>query len=158
MFYHDVLCFTLKNLQFPPGVKKSYVWLSPRASQALEPPLLSSTVCLQYTLMWLPYLCLGLFPSAFQPKFCVNFPSPSCTTCTVRVILLSVIILIIFGEGYKLWSSSICSFLLPPVISSLLCPNILQGTAFSDTRTLEKNFHTHTKLYYSYVLIFTFLD
>jgi hypothetical protein len=32
------------------------------------------------------------------------------------------------GEEYKLWSSSLCTFLRPPVTSSLLIPNILPNT------------------------------
>jgi hypothetical protein len=35
-----------------------------------------------------------------------------------------LIIVIILGEEYKLWISSLCSFLQPPVTSSLFGPNI----------------------------------
>jgi hypothetical protein len=37
-------------------------------------------------------------------------------------------ILIIVAEEYKLWSSSLCSFLQSPVTSSLFGPNILLNT------------------------------
>jgi hypothetical protein len=39
-----------------------------------------------------------------------------------------MIILIILGEEYKLWSSLLCSFLQSPVTPSLLGPNILLST------------------------------
>jgi hypothetical protein len=44
-----------------------------------------------------------------------------------------LIILIILGKDYKLWSSSLCIFLQPPVTSSLFGPNILLNTLFSNT-------------------------
>jgi hypothetical protein len=37
------------------------------------------------------------------------------------------------GKAYKLWSSSLCSFLQPPITSSLLGPNILLCTLFLNT-------------------------
>jgi hypothetical protein len=69
---------------------------------------------------------------------------------------------------YKLRSSSLCSFLQPPVTSSLFSSNILLSMLFSNTLSLCSSLtlrnqvsHPHRttgKIVALYILIFTFLD
>ena len=54
-------------------------------------------------------------------------------TCPAHHIILDFIIRAMLSEEYRSLSSSLCSFLHSPVISSLLDPNILLYTLFYDT-------------------------
>jgi hypothetical protein len=67
----------------------------------------------------------GLYPFGFPTKTLYTFLSfPMRATCTVHHIHLDLICLMMSGDEYKLWSSSLYNFLHYPVTSSFLGPNI----------------------------------
>jgi len=97
------------------------------------------------------------------------YTSPlSCTTCPTHLIFLDFITKTILGEEYRSLSSSLSNFLHFPVTSSLLGPNILLSTLFSNTLNLHSSlnvsdqvshpYKTNGKIIVLYILIFKFVD
>ena len=76
---------------------------------------------------------LVFFPQVSPPKPYTPLLSHIHATCPAHLILLDVITRTIFGEEYRLLSSPLFSFLRSPVTPSLLGPNILLNTLFSNT-------------------------
>ena len=95
-------------------------------------------------------------------------PCPIRATCPTHLILLDFTTRTIFGKEYTSLSSSLCNFLHSPVISSLLGPNTLLNTIFSNTLSLRSSlsvsdqvshpYRTMGNIIVLYILIFNFLD
>ena len=95
-------------------------------------------------------------------------PPPIRATCPAHLILLDFVTCLILGEQYTSVSSSLYSFLHSPVTSSLLGPNILLNTLFSNTLRLCSSlnvsdqvshpYKTTGKIIVLYILIFKLLD
>jgi hypothetical protein len=78
------------------------------------------------------YACVSQVVSSlqdFRPKFC-TYLSFAYVLYALPIFSSLIYSLIIIHEQYKLWSSSLCNFLQPPVASSLSSPNILLSTLF----------------------------
>ena len=118
----------------------------------------------RYILILSSHLCLGLqsglFPSVHSTKPCLHLSSP-------HLIIHDFSTRITFGE-YRSLSSSLCSLLHSPVTSSLLGPNILLNSLFSNTLSLRTSlnvsdqvphpYKTTYKIIVLYIYNFVFLD
>jgi len=99
-------------------------------------PLLRSIVIISSHLR--PGLPSGFFPSGFPTKTLYTpLQSPIRATCSSHLILLDFITRKIFGEEYRSLSSSLYTFIHSLVTSSLLGPNIILNTLFSNTLSLR---------------------
>jgi hypothetical protein len=94
--------------------------------------------------------------------------SPIRATCPAHLIHLDFTTRTILGKEYRSFSSSLCNFLHSPVTSSLLGPNTLLNTLFSNTLSLRSSLNVSDQVSHPYkttdniivlhILIFKFLD
>ena len=109
-------------------------------------------------------LTSGLYPSGFPTKTL----SPIRDTWPTHLVLLDFMTRTILGEEYRSLSSSLCSFLHSFVTSSLLGPNILLNTLFSNSLSLRSSLNVSDQVSHQnkptgkiialYILILKFLD
>jgi hypothetical protein len=125
----------------------------PEPPESTLPPRLIS---LRSSLILTSHLCVGL-PSGLFP---LGFPTntlytslffPMRVTCLAHLIFIDLICPMLFGDVYKLWSSSLCNVMHSPVTQSSLV-QILSLEPCSQTPSVYvlplmwgATFHTHTR-------------
>jgi hypothetical protein len=65
--------------------------------------------------------------------------SPIHTTFPTHLILRDTVVLIVLAEEFKLWNSSLCSFLQPPITSFRFGPNVFPSAPFTNTLSITFN-------------------
>ena len=91
------------------------------------------------------------FPQVSQPETCAHLsPPPIRATCPAHLILLDFTTRTILGKEYRSLSSSLCNFLHSPVTSSLLGPNTLLNTLFSNTLSLRSSLNVSDQVSHPY--------
>ena len=113
-------------------------------------------------------------PSGFPTRALYTpLPCPIRATCPAHLILLNFTTRTKFGKEYRSLSSSLCNFLYSPVTPSLLGPNTLLNTLFSNTFILRSSLNVSDQVSHPYrttgniivlytfyicILIFNFFD
>jgi len=107
----------------------------------------------------------GLFRQVSPQKSCMHLSRPILATCPAHLIRLDFITPIIFGDACRLLSSSLYSFLYPPLTSSL-GPNLLSTllkkplgvrSSLNVSDQVSHPYKTTGIIIAMYILIFKFL-